>query len=265
MKDDDRKDFKIPARVRWSAVLVLLGLSLTLAPPWRPVPKNHGIALSPNILLPPVFRPVSLAAAGVPVTTGCKGTPKPGDTLLGGADGSLQITMNSLSLLTAANVEAKIVTSPKVLDFAKNAGVFGTFAQNVNIATNTYTQIKGVVSGTIKILCAVQYDKTNKTCSGGGVETYVTKGGTALATPDGVGLPATASQMNAGAEQSFTFDLPSPVTVSTGATKQIDMYFNNNAACELWDVSTLQTPEHSAGTDFKIVPGSQSPSQAKVP
>lgn len=266
MMDGPRKPFTISARARWIAAAVLFGLALTVAPPWRPAPVGQRIALSPDALLPPIFRPVSVAAQG-PVTTGCKGTPKPADALLGNQDGELSITMNSLSLLTAANVEAKIFTTAKKLNFAKNAGVFGTFASGVTITAATYTQVKGVVSGTIAILCAVKYNKTTKNCD---TDTWVTNGGTQLTDPDCVSSgTCTAKTSNitlSGGDQSFTITLPgNGVAVSTGATKQVDMYFNNNAACELWDVSSLQTPAHSAGTDFKILPGSQSPSQAKLP
>src|SRR5258708_4139810 len=99
MRDGVRKRFRIPARVRWTAVLLLFGLALTVAPPWRPAPAGHRIELTPAVLVPLIFRPVSVAAQA-PTTTGCKGTPKPADALLGGQDGQLSITMNSLSLLT---------------------------------------------------------------------------------------------------------------------------------------------------------------------
>lgn len=273
MMDDPRKPFRISARARWIAAAVLFGLSLTVAPPWRPAPVGQRIALSLDALLPPIFRPVSVAAQA-PTTTGCKGSPVPADPLLGGADGELSITMNSLSLLTGANppVEAQIVTSPKKLNFAKNAGVFGTFAQGVTINNATYTQVKGVVSATITVFCAVKYNPTTKTCTDGGVpanlKTFVTAGGTALTSADCIsgtpGCTALASQItHSSGDQSFTFLLPTAVTVSTGVTKQIDMYFNNNAACELFDISVLKG--NAVNTDFKIVPGSQSPSQAKVP
>ncbi|MBI3402361.1 MAG: hypothetical protein HY048_13150 [Acidobacteria bacterium] len=244
---------------------MLLGLALTVAPPWRPAPAGHRIALSPGALLPPIFSAATvLAQGGAPVTTGCKGTPIPSDPLLGNQDGELSITMNSLSLLTAANVEAKIFTSAKKLNFAKSAGVFGTFASGVTINAATYTQVKGVVSGTIAILCAVKYNKTTKNCD---TDTYVTNGGTQLTDADCVSSgTCTAKTSNitlSAGDQSFTTNLPTAVAVSAGITKQIDMYFNNNAACELWDISTLKS--HTAGTDFKILPGSQSPSQAKVP
>lgn len=272
--DAARRHVRISPVARWIAVAVLLGLALTVAPPWRPAPARHRIALTPAALLPPIFRPVSVAAQA-PTDTKCSGTPKPADTLLGGKDGQLSITMNSLSLLTAAKVEAKVFTSAKALDFAKNAGVFGTFAQGVTINAATYTQVKGVVSGTITILCAVPVGTGSSSgCTiGGAAKTWVTNGGTALQDPDcalgtkdgsGNDCTAKASKITLSAgDQSFTIDLPKAVTVSTGVTKQVDMYFNNNAACELYDISALKF--HAAGTDFKIVPGSQSPSQAKVP
>ena len=130
----------------------------------------------------------------------------------------------------------------------------------------------GFAKSAMTIFCPVKYNTTTKTCTDGGVpanlKTFVTAGGTALTSPDCIsgaaGCTAAASQMTQSAgDQSFTITLPTAVTVSTGQTKQIDMYFNPNAACELWDISTLKS--HAAGTDFKIVPGSQSPSQAKVP
>lgn len=125
-------------------------------------------------------------------------------------------------------------------------------------------------SATLKIFCGVKVGAgSNAGCTvGGAAKTYVTAGGTALTSPDCVsgtaGCTAQPSQItHSSGDQAVTLNLPSPIVVTPGSAKQANVFFSSTAACELWDISVLLG--HAVGTDFKIVPKSQSASRAEAP
>lgn len=124
MTDDSvRRRARISRMARWIALLAVGGLAVGVAPARRPAPSGR-IALTPRSFIPPIFGAATLLAQPPgPTTTGCTGTPITADPLLGGQNGELSITINSLSLLTATNVTATIFNTPKGLNFAKARGL----------------------------------------------------------------------------------------------------------------------------------------------
>lgn len=247
---------RVSANIRRTGVVVALAAASAVASVWRPAPDAPRAQSTVVNLVPAIF--TAPWAAGPPVSTGCKGSPV-GNFGTTSKAGVLAIAMNSLTLVDyGANgvagggddTEVPILTSAKELNFATNAGVnVGDFVSSVSIAAGTYEAIKGVMDNHFRILCAV-------TCSG---QTYVTKGGATNTAPDGIGGVASESTLDiSGGQgpQSFNLSMNPPMEVTNGANVQKNLGFSATGACELWDVSSLLG--HGAGTDYKILPVTQS-------
>jgi hypothetical protein len=232
---------------RWWVVIVALVAASSTATRHQHASDPSAIEVNTARLIPPIFTTLTAAPPpGVPTQVGgCTGTPV-------SPTGKLAITMKSFSLVKSGGGEVSLFNGSATLDFAQNSGAtVGNFISGVIVPDDTYTQLKATMGSTLTV-------KGSITCLG---ITYTTNGSSNLTSPDAVGgSPAESNYtINGGVDQAFTMTLPSPVTVSAGNTKEIALFFNNNAALQLWDIS----PITGNAADRKILPGGGGPSKAQ--
>lgn len=270
---------RMSPKTRFLIAAMALVVASAIASTWRMAPdtaRRQGtlINLVPRMLhvAPPIFTPVF---AQIPVTTGCKGTPKQNDPDLGPCpggdcpDGVLAIAMNSMSIQDYGEDGVKgdpdgagpnqsddpavvtLLDTPKDLNFANTSGVnVGDFVNKPGIPIGTYEEISGVNDDQFRIKCAVP-------CPGSG-GTFLTKGGTTpgQAPFDTVGGTAIESQLdiNGGqGDQAFTFvfsDIGAPaLEVTANGIASKNFTFSATGGCELWNLG---------GGNFQILPVVQS-------
>jgi len=236
---------------RWIVAALALLVASAVVSLRHPQPQQPGITVTALDLLPAIF--TTSKAIGPPVTTGCKGTPVPP------AD-KLQITLKALAFkgkdVNNVDVTTSVLPAAVTLDFAQNAGTtVGNFVSNATLDPGvTYTKLSLTVGSVLSISCTVTCDPMDPAHPG--IQNWVTKGGSALTSPDLPGGAAITSSItiNNGVETSQDLTLPTPIV---NGNNTVPIKFSNNAACELWDISNLTG--NPAKTDFKIIPGAPSP------
>jgi hypothetical protein len=241
--------------VRRAFILALVVSASAAVSQWKPTPRTSTLVLNAAKLIPPIF--TSSVAAGPTKVIGddgkvCTGTPI-------SPNGKLAITLKSMQLVNDKN-ESKPNPGwgPGTLDFAANSGAtVGNFVAGNPIDAGTYTQMNLTMGSSLAV-------KGSITCIKGGITTtYITNGSSVLTSKDPVGNAADAAEsnysINGGADKSFTMTFPSPITIGAGEQKSIAVFFNNSAALELWDISSIT----GIATDRKILPGGGGPSKAQ--
>jgi hypothetical protein len=234
---------------RWWVVVVALVAASSTASLRQHSPGPSVIEVNTARLIPPIFTTLMAAPPPGPpvVVAGCTGTPV-------SPAGKLAITMKSLALVNSANTDVSLLAGAATLDFAQNSGAtVGSFVNGAVVPDGTYTKLKATMGSTLTV-------KGSITCAG---ITYITNGSSVITNPDTVGGAGAAVEsnytINGGVDQAFTLTLPSAVTVTAGNTKEIGLFFNNNAALQLWDIS----PITGNAPDRKILPGGGGPSKAQ--
>lgn len=249
---------RVGSATRWLVAAAALVAASALATLWHPGPHPPTVTLTAINLIPPIF--TSSLAQGPTTVTGddgktCTGTPV-------SPNGKLAITLKKLQLVNDKGESIpKLPDSPwgpGTLDFAQNSGAtVGNFVALQLVPPGTYTKMSVTMGSVLSV-------KGFVTCTKGGTTTtYITNGASSLTSPDVPGAAANAVEsnytINGGVETPF--DLPFSVSVvfEGGQSKTLSVFFNNNAALTLWDISSITG---NAG-DRKILPGGGGPSKAE--
>ncbi len=247
---------------RWIVAAAALFVASALATSWHPEKHDGAITLTAVDMVPRIFTTPQAIAPPV-AKDQCKGTPGKGD--------QLSITLKTISLKgtkpdpndskKTVDVETTILSTAKALNFANDVGAsVGDYATDKPLeAGATYTKIHMSVGSTLTIQCSITCDAGSSVHPGS--QTWVTKGGTTSTDTDDVGGTAVASSVsvNNGVDSSFDRDLATPITAGSSI---VQLFFSNNAACQLYDIGNLLTPT-TANKDFKIFVGAVSPSKVQ--